>query len=40
MARLLPAQRDGIAVAGVTLAWEDEAALAALLDAAVPQVEP
>jgi tetraacyldisaccharide 4'-kinase len=31
MARLSPAQGKGIAVAGVTLAWEDEAALDALL---------
>jgi tetraacyldisaccharide 4'-kinase len=32
MARLAPAQRQGIAVAGVGLAWEDEAALEALLE--------
>jgi tetraacyldisaccharide 4'-kinase len=31
MARLRPAQRTGIAMAGVTLAWEDEKALEALL---------
>ncbi len=31
MARLAPAQRQGIAVAGVALAWADEAALDALL---------
>ena len=39
MARLSPRQREGIAVAGVTLAWEDEAALAGLLDALAVQVE-
>jgi tetraacyldisaccharide-1-P 4'-kinase len=39
MARLSPAQGDGIAVAGVTLAWEDEAALAMLLDGLLGQVE-
>jgi tetraacyldisaccharide 4'-kinase len=34
MARLAPAERQGIAVAGVTLAWADEAALTDLLDEA------
>ena len=36
MVRLSPAQRAGIAVAGVSLAWEDEAALGALLAKVVP----
>jgi tetraacyldisaccharide 4'-kinase len=40
MARLRAPQREGIAVAGVTLAWEDEATLAGLLDALMAQVEP
>ncbi len=39
MARLSPSQRDGIAAAGVALAWEDEAALTALLDGLLAQVE-
>ncbi len=34
MVRLAPAERQGIAVAGVTLAWADEAALTGLLDRA------
>jgi tetraacyldisaccharide 4'-kinase len=38
MARLNPAQWPEIAVAGVSLAWQDEAALSTLLDAAVAQV--
>jgi tetraacyldisaccharide 4'-kinase len=37
MARLAPGQRAGIAVAGVSLAWEDEAALNALLDTLLGQ---
>jgi tetraacyldisaccharide 4'-kinase len=40
MARLGPTERDGIAVAGVTLAWEDEAALTALLDQAPLGIPP
>ena len=36
MARLAADQRQGIAIAGVTLAWEDEAALERLLAQAVP----
>jgi tetraacyldisaccharide 4'-kinase len=40
MARLSPAQRPRIAVASVRLAWEDEAALAALLDAILARAEP
>jgi tetraacyldisaccharide 4'-kinase len=38
--RLAAAQRADIAVAGVTLVWEDEAGLAALLDALRVQGEP
>jgi tetraacyldisaccharide 4'-kinase len=40
MARLAPGQRAGIAGAGVSLAWEDEAALNALLDALPGQAAP
>ena len=40
MARLAPGQRAGIAVAGVSLAWEDEAALNAILDALLGQAAP
>ena len=40
IARLSEDQRAGIAVADVSLAWEDEAALDALLDAVVGKGEP
>jgi tetraacyldisaccharide 4'-kinase len=39
MVRLNPTQRRRIAVAGVTLAWQDEAALADLLDAVVAEAD-